>query len=115
MRTIDADALGDAFAEKKDMNPIDGNGGYLSIEEIYEAIDNAPTVEQPRGGLSMKSEIDFLNRLTQDWSNDINRLERERDTLNEQIARLKGIIVDRKLARDVLLDRLHELKGGEEE
>lgn len=44
MRLIDADALGDAFSEKEDRNPIDGNGGYLSIEEIYETIDSAPTI-----------------------------------------------------------------------
>ena len=45
MRTIDADALCDRFSEMEDLNPTDGNNGYLNIEEIYEVIDNAPTVE----------------------------------------------------------------------
>ena len=45
-RLIDADALCDRFSEMEDLNPIDGNNGYLHIEEIYEVIDNAPTEPQ---------------------------------------------------------------------
>lgn len=61
----------------------------------------------------MKSEIDFLNEIINRWDKEIKTYESTRDDYGVELSRLDGIISSRKLARDILLDRLHELKGAQ--